>query len=263
MKIALIQLTSSASYLTNLQRVSVMIENAMINSPSVVILPEYFIQLSNAEDRFDIAQAAICLAIQSRLSELALQYRIYIVAGTIPIAAATSGRYFNATLVFGPDGRLIKRYDKIHLFRLNQADESYNETLHFDRGSQVCTFMVGEYKFGLAICYDLRFPELFREMGEVDAIILPAAFTETTGKAHWEILCRARAIENQCYFLAVNQGGWHESGHKTFGHTMAIDPWGSISDSCTIGEDIVYVEIDKNLINRVRSKLPALNHRVL
>lgn len=263
MRIALIQFISSSNYLDNLQRISVLIDNAMTNSPSMIILPEYFIQMSNATDRFDIAQPKICVAIQSRLSELALQYKVHIVAGTIPIASATSGRYFNSSLVFNPDGKIIIRYDKIHLFRLNQADESYNETVYFDRGSQVCTFVVGEYKFGLATCYDLRFPELFREMGELDAIILPAAFTETTGKAHWEILCRARAIENQCYFLAVNQGGWHESGHKTFGHTMAIDPWGSISDSCTIGEDIVYVEIDKNLINRVRSKLPALNHRVL
>lgn len=263
MKIALIQMISTEDYATNLLTVEKMVEEAVQNQAQMVVLPEFFTQISDCDNKFDIAEEFGSGAIQDWLSKLAWKYSITLVAGTVALKTPAINRYLNSSLVFDSNGKILARYDKIHLFRLNDGNESYNETAYFDSGNNLTTFEVGGFRFGLAICYDLRFPELFRQMGAIDAVILPSAFTETTGKAHWEILSRARAIENQCYFLAVNQGGVHQSGRKTYGHTMAIDPWGSVIDSATIGEKIIYCTISHENISRIRNKLPALNHRVL
>ncbi len=263
MKIALVQLISAENYLVNLAKVESSLIAAVSNQARMVVLPEFFIQISEAIDKFAIAEEFGCGKIQAQLSAWAKQYQIYLVAGTIPLKSSSSDNKFkNTCLVFAPSGAVIARYDKLHLFRLNEVNETYNETVYFDSGDEVVTFNIDEFSFGLAICYDLRFPELFRTMN-VDAIILPSAFTKTTGEAHWEILCRSRAIENQCYMLAVNQGGDHPSGRQTYGHSMAIDPWGKIIANCTTGEHILYVEIDKSILSRYRNKLPALQHRVL
>jgi nitrilase len=169
----------------------------------------------------------------------------------------------NTTLVYDPAGQHVGRYDKIHLFGFNKGSESYDEARTIVPGETVGGFDAPFGKVGLAICYDLRFPELFRAMGECALIIVPAAFTHTTGLAHWEVLLRARAIENQCYVLASAQGGTHTNGRRTFGHSMLIDPWGEVKDVLPEGEGVVSGEIDPDYIAKVRESLPALKHRKL
>jgi nitrilase len=169
----------------------------------------------------------------------------------------------NTCLVFNPRGVRVARYDKIHLFGLQKGEEHYNESATIEPGRLPVTFETPFGKVGLSICYDLRFPELFRALGEIDLLVLPAAFTEVTGRAHWEILLRARAIENQCYVLAIGQGGTHENRRKTYGNSMLIDPWGEVIVRRDKGEGLVISEIDHARIAEVRASLPALTHRVL
>ena len=169
----------------------------------------------------------------------------------------------NTCLIFDPQGVRVARYDKIHLFGFQKGEERYNESATIEAGSQPISFVTPFGRVGVSICYDLRFPELFRALGVVDLLVLPAAFTEVTGRAHWEILLRARAIENQCYMLAVAQGGRHENGRETHGNSMLIDPWGEVLVRRDKGEGVVIGEIDPARIAEVRASLPALSHRVL
>jgi predicted amidohydrolase len=157
----------------------------------------------------------------------------------------------------------VARYDKIHLFGFKRGEESYDEAATIERGDQTVAFDSPLGRAGIAICYDLRFPELFRAMGDVDLLVLPAAFTETTGRAHWEILLRARAIENQCYVLAAAQGGRHPNGRMTHGNSMVIDPWGEVLARMDKGEGAVLAELDRQRLVDTRSSLPALKHRIL
>ena len=169
----------------------------------------------------------------------------------------------NSTLVFNPAGECVKRYDKIHLFGFRKGDETYDEAGFIEPGDQVVSVDTPFGRVALSICYDLRFPELYRALAPVDLILVPAAFTETTGKAHWEILLRARAIENQCYLLAVGQGGRHENGRMTHGNSMIIDPWGEILDRKLKGPGVVIADLDHQHIADIRESLPALAHRKL
>ena len=188
-------------------------------------------------------------------------------AGTIPLEAREANKVLNSTLIFDLSGRCISRYDKIHLFGFQTSTERYQESETIEAGNQpgfVTLDIKGvDWRFGLSVCYDLRFPELYRSMGEVDCHLIPAAFTYTTGKEHWEVLLRARAIENQCYVLASAQGGTHRNGRRTWGHSMLIDPWGAILGDLPEGEGFISGLLSKEKLNEVRSKLPALKHRKL
>jgi nitrilase len=201
--------------------------------------------------------------IQDALAALAREHGIWLIGGTLPLVSGDAGRVLNTTLVYDPQGRHVGRYDKIHLFGFSKGEESYDEARTIVPGETIGSFDAPFGKVGLAICYDLRFPELFRAMGECALIVVPAAFTHTTGLAHWEVLLRARAIENQCYVLASAQGGTHRNGRRTFGHSMLIDPWGEVKDVLPEGEGVVSGEIDPAYIASVRESLPALKHRKL
>jgi nitrilase len=188
---------------------------------------------------------------------------VWLIGGTLPLVSPESGKVMNATLVYDPQGMPVVRYDKIHLFGFTKGDESYDEARTIVPGQAVVAFEAPFGKVGVAVCYDLRFPELFRAMGECTLMVVTAAFTHTTGLAHWEVLLRARAIENQCYVLASAQGGLHPNGRRTFGHSMLIDPWGEVKAVLAEGEGVVSGAIDAAYLAGVRESLPALKHRTM
>lgn len=264
LRVAALQMIATPRVDDNLDVVARLVRNAALAGAQLIILPEFFIQITTADDtkRFMCAEYLGDGKIQAFLSDLSREFSIYLLAGSILTKDNASSKYHNTALLYAPTGNLVSYYHKIHLFRFDDGIIHYDESESFSAGSEICCCDVLGFRIGIAICYDLRFPELFRKMGVVDAIILPAAFTYTTGEAHWELLCRARAIENQCYFLGVNQGGEHESGRKTYGHSMVVDPWGNLVASSGLGEQIVMATLDKDVIVSVRNKLPALEHRI-
>jgi nitrilase len=201
--------------------------------------------------------------IQEFLAATAKQHGIWLIGGSIPLEAKDAAKVMNSTVVYDPAGQRVARYDKIHLFGFQKGLERYDEAASIEAGSEPVAFDTPYGRIGLSICYDLRFPELYRRLAPVDLIVVPAAFTETTGRAHWEILLRARAIENQCYVLAVGQGGKHENGRETHGNSMIVDPWGTIVDRKLKGPGVVLGLLDHGCIAETRANLPALKHRVL
>ena len=268
LKIAAIQMVSSASLQENLGTAGRLIKAAAQDGAQLVVLPEYFCIMGLKDtDKVRIRETFGSGPIQAELAELASANGIYLIAGTIPLEAKDPNKVLNTTLVFGPDGRRIARYDKIHLFgfQTNTERQQESETIEAGEIPGIVKITVNntEWIFGLSICYDLRFPELYRALGQVDCHIIPAAFTYTTGKDHWEILLRARAIENQCYVLASAQGGIHQNQRRTWGNTMLIDPWGSVLSTLAEGEGFISGVLSKDKLNEVRSKLPALAHRKL
>ena len=268
LKIAALQMVSSASLQENLETAGRLIKAAAQDGAQLVVLPEYFCIMGLKDtDKVHIREAFGDGPIQGALSGLAKRNGIYLIAGTIPLEAKDPNKVLNTTLVFGPDGQRVARYDKIHLFGFQTNTERYQESETIEAGEipgivRITTNNT-EWIFGLSICYDLRFPELYRALGQVDCHIIPAAFTYTTGKDHWEILLRARAIENQCYVLASAQGGLHQNQRRTWGNTMLIDPWGSVLSTLVEGEGFISGVLSKDKLNEVRSKLPALAHRKL
>jgi nitrilase len=200
--------------------------------------------------------------VQDWLAETAQRHGIWLFAGSIPLAASVPDKMRNSSLVYNPAGECVARYDKIHLFGFHKGGESYDEAAFIEPGDQPVAVDTPFGRIALSICYDLRFPELYRQLGTVDLIMMPAAFTDTTGRAHWEILLRARAIENQCYLLAVGQGGRHENGRMTHGNSMIIDPWGEILDRKVKGPGVVIADLDHGRIAEIRESLPALAHRI-
>jgi nitrilase len=230
----------------------------------LVALPEYF-PLIGATDEARLAarESEGHGPIQDFLAETAMKHGIWLVGGSIPLAARDPRKLLNSCLVFDDHGRQVARYDKIHLFGFTKGTEHYDEAATIEPGEQVVTVNTPVGRVGLAICYDLRFPELFRAMGAVDLLIVPAAFTDTTGRAHWETLLRTRAIENQCYLMASAQGGQHPTGRMTHGNSMIIDPWGEILARMDKGEGVIAAELDAARIAEVRTSLPALKHRKL
>ena len=268
LKIAAIQMVSSASLQANLETAGRLIQAAAQDEAQVVVLPEYFCIMGLKDtDKVNIRETFGSGPIQAKLADLAKANGIYLIAGTIPLEAKDPNKVLNTTLVFGPDGQRVARYDKIHLFGFQTNTERYQESETIEAGEipgiVKITANNTEWTLGLSICYDLRFPELYRALGQVDCHIIPAAFTYTTGKDHWEILLRARAIENQCYVLASAQGGIHQNQRRTWGNSMLIDPWGSILSSLSEGEGFISGVLSKEKLNEVRSKLPALAHRKL
>jgi len=267
-RIASIQMVSTPELQENLNTAARLIKVAAEEGAQLAVLPEYFCLMGLKDtDKVRARESYGNGPIQEQLSAIAKDNGIYLVAGTIPLEAGDPQKVLNTTLVFNPHGETIARYDKIHLFGFQTETERYQESETIEAGNEpgILKIAVGaqEWIFGLSICYDLRFPELYRALGQVDCHIIPAAFTYTTGKDHWEILLRARAIENQCYVLASAQGGTHLNQRRTWGRSMLIDPWGDIFANLPEGEGFISGVLCKDKLNEVRSKLPALTHRKL
>ena len=267
-KIASIQMVSTPDLWENMETAHRLVNIAAEDGAQVVVLPEYFCLMGLKDtDKVGAKELLGVGPIQKRLADIAKQNRIHLVAGTIPLEAPEPAKVLNSTLVYDTLGQQIARYDKIHLFGFQTATERYEESETIAPGNEPGILAIQldgtEWRFGLSICYDLRFPELYRALGQVDCHIIPAAFTYTTGKDHWEILLRARAIENQCYVLASAQGGTHVNQRRTWGHSVIIDPWGTILSELPEGEGFITGTLSKEKINEVRSKLPALKHRKL
>ena len=268
LQIASIQMVSTPVLQENLNTAARLIKAAAAKGAQLAVLPEYFCLMGLKDtDKVRAREAYRNGPIQEHLSAIAKENGIYLVAGTIPLEAGDPQKVLNTMLVFNPQGETIARYDKIHLFGFQTETERYQESETIEAGDEpgLLKIHVGaqEWIFGLSICYDLRFPELYRGLGQVDCHIIPAAFTYTTGKDHWEILLRARAIENQCYVLASAQGGTHLNQRRTWGHSMLIDPWGDVLANLPEGEGFISGVLCKDKVNEVRSKLPALTHRRL
>lgn len=268
LKIASVQMISSSNLEENLQTAKKLIQLAAQDGAKLVMLPEYFCMMGLKDtDKVAIRESLGSGPIQEQLASFAKDNQIYLVGGTIPLEAKDLGKVLNTTLAYNPQGQQIGRYDKIHLFGFQTETERYQESETIEAGNLPGTLKIHhagvEWTFGMSICYDLRFPELYRSMGAVDCHLIPAAFTYTTGKAHWEILLRARAIENQSYLLASAQGGLHQNQRRTWGHSMLIDPWGSILSELPEGEGFIAGVLSKEKLNAVRSQLPALIHRKL
>ena len=282
MKIAAIQMVSTTDLARNLDDARRLIGDAASRGAQLIGLPEYFCLMGRRDaDKLAIAEppgtadAPGAGPIQQMLSSAAREHGVWLMGGTLPIQGNDASRVWNANCVYAPDGRLAARYDKIHLFRFDNGREHYDEGVAIEPGTAPVVVQAGEVKIGLSVCYDLRVPELYRAlMGPVgpvgsaaqapcDVIAVPSAFTHTTGLAHWELLLRARAVENQAYVMAPAQGGQHENGRRTFGHTMIVDPWGQVLGVLAQGEGVVIAELDAAWLASVRRQLPALEHRRL
>jgi predicted amidohydrolase len=263
-RVAAVQTLSGGDVAANLNAVEPQIVAAARDGAQLVLLPEYFgIFGARATDKVAVRERDGDGAQQAFLARVARECGIWLIGGTLPIAVADPARVRAASLVFAPDGRRVARYDKMHLFAFNQGSEHYDESKTIEPGTEAVAFAAPCGRVGLSVCYDLRFPELYRRLGEVVLIVVPAAFTAVTGEAHWEVLLRARAIENQCYVLAAAQGGLHPGGRRTHGHSMLIDPWGVVLAERAEGIGIVSGAIDPERLAQVRRDLPALQHRSL
>ena len=266
-RIAAVQMISGPKVEDNLAEAGRWIAEAARQGAQLVALPEYFPIISELDaDRIKAREALDHGPIQLFLAGMARNHKVWIIGGSIPLEASTPDKLRNSCLVYSPDGERMARYDKIHLFGFEQGKEKYNESAFIEAGDTPVALDTPLGRIALSICYDLRFPELYRALGKdkaLDLIVVPAAFTETTGRAHWEILLRARAIENQCYVMAIGQGGVHPNGRETHGNSMIIDPWGNILDRKLKGPGVVIAELDHQLIADTRASLPALRHRRL
>jgi len=252
----------------NLLTAEQLIEDAVNDNAGLIILPENFAYMGKTEsDVLAIKEEQGDGPLQNFLSQLASKHGIWIVGGTVPIESNDQSKVFASSLVYNDRGEQVARYDKIHLFdvHLVEADEQYSESSTIEPGSQTCVIDTPFGRLGVAVCYDLRFPELFRNLIDkgVEIIALPAAFTAITGKAHWETLVRARAIENLSYVIAAAQGGFHLSGRETYGHSMIVDPWGSVLAQVPRGPGSVSVKIDIEFLTNTRRNFPCIDHRKL
>ena len=263
--VAAVQMISAPEVAPNLVAAARLIAEAAARGARLVALPEYFPLIGPSDaTRLAAREPGGRGPLQDFLAAAAARHGLWLVGGSIPLAANDPDKLLNSTLVFDPAGRQVARYDKIHLFGFRKGAETYDEAETIEAGAPVpVAFDTPFGRVGLGICYDLRFPELFRALGPVDLLVLPAAFTETTGRAHWEILLRARAIENQCYVLAAAQGGRHPTGRETHGNSMVVDPWGEVLARLDKGEGVVSAELDPARIAETRTSLPALKHRKL
>jgi nitrilase len=263
-KVAAIQMASGPNVAGNLSEARRLIENAVAQGARLVVLPEFFSIMGMKEDDMLAVREQIGSGVmQSFLAEIARKHRIWVVGGSIPVVANAPSKVRNTCLVFDDHGEQVARYDKIHLFNLDLGNEHYHEANTIEAGNQVVVVDSPFGRIGLAICYDLRFPELFRAMKNVDIVVLPSAFTATTGKMHWETLVRARAIENLTYVIAAAQGGYHVNGRETHGHSMIVDPWGRVLDELPRGSGVVLAEVNPSYQASLRASLPALTHRTL
>ena len=271
MKVAALQMVSTPDVGRNLEAAGRLVAQAAAAGARLASLPEYFCLMGRRDtDKLAVAEPDGDGPIQRFLSDAARQHRLWLVGGTMPIRVpGREDRVRNTCLVFGPDGSRAARYDKIHLFAYDNGREQYDEGRVLEAGSEPVDFVAEGRRVGLSVCYDLRFPELYRHLAAgdgsapCDVMCVPAAFTYTTGQAHWELLLRARAVENQCVVLAAAQGGTHENGRRTWGHSMVVGPWGEVLAQQAEGEGVVIAEVDDQHLAQVRTQLPALKHRRL
>jgi deaminated glutathione amidase len=271
MKIAAIQMVSTAQVNDNLRQAGELLQQAADQGAELAVLPEYFCLIGQHDaDKLAIQEAFGSGPIQQFLADTARRLKLWIVGGTLPLTGAGDGKVFNSSLAFDAQGACVARYDKMHLFRFDNGRESYDESRVLERGHTPTRFALPSrdghtWQVGMSVCYDLRFAELYRGYASagVDLLLVPAAFTHTTGRAHWEVLLRARAIENLAYVVAAAQGGVHPNGRQTWGQSIAIDPWGHVLAQQLQGAGVVLADLDALALQQWRSQLPALQHRVL
>ena len=270
MRISACQMTSGWDAEQNVLRALNLIAASAESGAELVVLPEHFAQLHCDEfPLLSIAENFEDGPIQESIRLAAIRHQLWICAGSIPIRSSDPSRFYNSTIVYNPKGDVAARYDRMHLFRYRRgSDESYDESRAVVPGKHPISFRLTTWDgldvhIGLSLGFDLRFPELFRCYAPVDMILLPAVFTETTGRAHWSTLLSARAIENECYVVAAAQTGQHECGRRTWGHSRVVDPWGNIASELPTGEGIVIADFDETLVSSVRRMLPVLENRVL
>ena len=277
---AAVQMISSTDPNANIDTMKRLVRQAAEQGADWVLLPEYWPLMGRKDtDKLAFAEPLVgggfnetryarfgetrYARFQTSLSETAAECGVVLFGGTIPLQSPDVGKVMNTMLVYDRDGTQIGLYHKMHLFGFSGLGERYAEADTISAGDDVPKLAADGVPLAAGVRYDLRFPEFFRAQQPFDVLLLPAAFTYTTGKAHWELLLRARAVENQCYVIASAQGGEHESGRRTFGHSMIIDPWGEILDVLPEGEGIVIADLDAARLQSVRTRLPALQHRLL
>ena len=274
MKVAVIQMVSGADVATNLAQARSLLQSAAQAGAELAVLPEYFCLMGRADaDKLAIAEPPGHGRLQQFLADAARELGLWLVGGTIPLQADgtdAAARVYNSSLVFSPAGEGVARYDKIHLFRFDNGRERYDESVVLRDGHAPVTFDLPSrdghvWRIGMSVCYDLRFPELYRHYASAGAhlLLVPSAFTYTTGHDHWEVLLRARAIENLAFVAAAAQGGLHDNGRRTWGQALLADPWGQVLAQRDSGAGVVLADLDIALLNSCRSRLPALQHRVL
>lgn len=263
-KIAAIQMASGPYVTANLSEAERLIEVAANQGAKLVVLPEYFALMGFKEtDKVAAREEEGKGPIQQFLKSMAKKHKIWLIGGSVPLVSNFPNKVRNSCLVYDDQGEQVARYDKIHLFGLNLGNEHYHEERTIESGDVIKVVDTPFGKIGLSICYDLRFPELYRAMKDVNIIVVPSAFTDTTGKAHWETLVRARAIENLSYVIAPAQGGYHLSGRETHGNSMIVDPWGVVLDRLPRGSGVVIAAMNPKYQASLRASLPALKHRII
>lgn len=269
MKIAAIQTVSGASVAANLDSARALLARAQAAGAELAVLPEYFCLMGQRDrDKLAVREAFGSGEVQSFLAGQARELGLWIVGGTLPLVADSDQHVRNTSLAYSPQGECVARYDKIHLFKFDNGREQYDESRVIESGTTLQCFTLPSrdghaWRVGLSVCYDLRFPELYRGLA-AELLLVPSAFTYVTGEAHWELLLRARAVENLAYVCAPAQGGRHDNGRRTWGHSMVVDPWGSVLAVRTEeGAGLVLAELDADRLAQVRAQLPALEHRVL
>ena len=268
MRIAALQMVSGQEVAANQQMAADLVAQAAGAGAELLVLPEYWCLLGQRDsDKLALAEDFGQGPLQDFLAQLARQHGVYLVGGTIPLKTASPDRAYNSSLVFDPQGVCIARYDKIHLFSFHKGREAYNEGKSLEAGSQAVAFdlrtRAGQlWRVGLSVCYDLRFPELYRQLA-ADIYLVPSAFTYTTGQAHWELLLRARAVENLAFVAAAAQGGLHSNGRQTWGHAMVVNPCGQVLAQQAQGAGVVLADCDWQALQNWRLQLPALRHRKL
>jgi deaminated glutathione amidase len=277
-RVAVIQMVSSASVEANLDAAARLIGAAAADGAELVLLPEVFAVLEGGPMRQygEIEGEAGENSIQGFLSTQARQHQLILVGGTIPLISRPArlasaddlliqdGRVRASCLVYDSQGDQIARYDKIHLFdvMVNDQQSQYSESRSYEAGDEIVSVDTPAGHLGLSVCYDMRFPELYRELFRrgAEIVTVPAAFTKVTGEAHWEVILRARAIENQCYVIAAGQGGKHSASRETWGQSMIIDPWGKVLSQIATGEGMAIAEIDLNYLREIRERMPIKEH---
>ena len=268
MKVAAIQTVSGVSVQANLDSARRLLGEAAQAGAQLAVLPEYFCLMGHKDsDKLAARESFGEGRIQAFLAATARELGLWIAGGTLPLVAGDDAHVRNTLLVFSPAGECAARYDKIHLFKYDNGRERYDESRVIECGREPAALELPgadghRWRVGLSVCYDLRFPELYRAL-QADVLLVPSAFTYGTGQAHWELLLRARAIENLAYVVAPAQGGVHENGRRTWGHSMIVDPWGVVMAQRAEGPGVVLAELDAGRQQRLRQELPALEHRVL
>ncbi|MRD48590.1 carbon-nitrogen hydrolase family protein [Caenimonas koreensis DSM 17982] len=268
MKVAALQMVSAPDVATNLDTARALLREAAQAGAELALLPEYFCLMGHKDsDKLAVREALGDGAIQRCLAGAAREHGLWVVGGTMPLVGSDDAHVLNTSLVYGPDGERVARYDKIHLFKFDNGREQYDESRVIERGAQPVAFDVTSrdgrtWRIGMSVCYDLRFPELYRSL-HADVLLVPSAFTYVTGQAHWELLLRARAVENLAFVVAAAQGGVHANGRRTWGHSMVVDPWGVVLQQRAEGAGVVVAELDAQRQHQLRAQLPALEHRIL